>query len=72
MVSSMDDQLTLFTDGPDPDCPWCHGKGTVGGCDSSSCESMHMHTYSFCPCTNRRMRLKDGTWVDKPDWSTPA
>lgn len=37
--------------GPDPDCPHCHGRGTIGGCRR---ECDHVHTYSFCGCVTER------------------
>ena len=50
----------LLTDPPAPDCPYCDGRGVVGGCWECSLvqavglQPEHQHTYSFCECMNER------------------
>ena len=53
-----EEATTYITDPPDPNCPHCKGRGTIGGCrDAERCKrEKHIHTFSFCPCVSERVK----------------
>ena len=53
----------LVTDKPDPNCKWCKGRGIIGGCEGRHKPNpRHLHTISFCDCTNERYEEEESSF----------